>query len=175
MQIVAFFPPPAPPIRIAITALRTMAEPVTGETPAQKQDRLDRLAELPRPWIPASCEPDLQLRLWRWLDDVASWFNDQYSWQPRSMIPPCWPRHPHITHELAELAIRRYLAELAIEPALINEWHRWDRPLFVERMQAQLGDGCRNDHNRWPGHNRFDDFTGNSEQRSRTFSDSQST
>ena len=91
------------------------------------------------------------------------------------MIPPCWPRHPHIAHELADLAVRRYLAELAIDPALLNEWHKWDRPQFVERTQAQLADGCRLHHTRWPGDSRHNDFTEASGHRSATFSDSQST
>ncbi len=158
MNVVTFFPPAPPPVRAAITMLQKAAQPVDADDAAATAQRLERLSELPRPWIPASCEPVLRQRPYEWLAEVADWLNDQYSWQPKTMIPPCWPRHPHIAHELAVLAIQRYGAEYDFSPTALDNWHRHNRPLFTERMLAQLGEGCRTEHTAWAGRSRMADY-----------------
>ena len=111
----------------------------------------------------------LRRRLYAWLDEVAHWLNDQYSWQPKTMIPPCWPRHPHIAHELAVLAIQRHSAEYDINPTALDNWHRYNRPLFIERMLAQLGEGCRLEHTAWAGRSRMADYAADAEKRRELF------
>lgn len=158
MKIVTFSPRPPKAVLGALTDLRDLATPVPGESRDDARNREAALADLPRPWLPGGCDPALRARLYRWLDDVADWLNDQYSWQPKTMIPACWPRHPHIAHELAVLAMQRHEAELEIGPKALDEWHRYSRPLFVERMLGQLGEGCRTEHITWPGRSRHTEF-----------------
>lgn len=146
-----------------------MATPVPGESRDDARNRETALADLPRPWLPGGCDPALRARLYRWLDDVADWLNDQYSWQPRTMIPACWPRHPHLAHELAVLAMQRHEAELEISPNALGEWHRYSRPLFIERMLAQLDEGCRTEHTRWPGRTAFADNRAARDERAAVF------
>lgn len=169
MDIVVFFPRTPMPVRIALTELQTTAQPVPGETPDATKQRLLRLEELPRPWIPGSCPPELRVRVYRWLDRIAEWLNDQYSWQSKTMIPACWPRHPHIAHELAVLAIQRYLAERDINPTALDDWHRYNRPLFVDRMLTQLSEGCRSAHTTWPGRSRFNEYRDGTAERAELF------
>ncbi len=158
MDIVTFFPRLPLSLVGALTKLEKKAIPIPNESPDAAAVRLGELADLPRPWIPGSCDPELRHDLYRWLDDVAAWLNDQYSWQPKTMIPACWPRHPHIAHELAVLAMLRHQAEQEISPVPLNEWHRYSRPLFIERMLDQLDEGCRTNHATWPGRARFNDY-----------------
>lgn len=158
MEIVAFFPRLPPALAGALKLLERKAVVPPGESEADRDKRVDDLAQLPRPWIPGSCDPELRQHLYAWLDDVARWLNDQYSWQPQTMVPACWPRHPHLAHELAVLAMLRHQGEQETNPAALNEWHRYSRPLFVERMLAQLDEGCRTRHTTWPGRSRFTDY-----------------
>ena len=169
INVLTFFPPAPPPVRAAMTMLQKTAQPIDGEDAAATARRLEGLAELPRPWIPASCEPALRRRLYAWLDEVARWLNDQYSWQPKTMIPPCWHRHPHIAHELAVLAMQRHSAEYDINPRALDDWHRYNRPLFIERMLAQLGEACRLEHTAWAGRSRMADFAAETEKRLELF------
>ena len=71
---------------------------------------LGPLERLDHPWEPARCGRALRAELWHWLEDVAGWVNHEYGWGVERLIPPCWPRHPHIAHELAVLADQRYSA-----------------------------------------------------------------
>ena len=66
------------------------------------------LRELPRPWDPATCQT-LQLRkeVWSWLEAVVTWLNHEYVCDVADVIPPCWPQHPHLVHEVAVLADQR--------------------------------------------------------------------
>ena len=68
---------------------------------------LHDLANLQRPWDPATCQT-LQLRreVWSWLEAVVTWLNHDYIWDVADVIPPCWPQHPHLMHEIAVLASR---------------------------------------------------------------------
>ncbi len=169
MDIVTFFPRLPPVLVSALTALERKAVPPPNETADARDKRVAEMAEMPRPWTPASCPPELREHLYPWLDNVARWLNDQYSWQPKTMIPACWPRHPHIAHELALLAMLRHDAEQQTTPTALNEWHRYSRPLFVERMLAQLGEGCRTEHTRWPGRTAFTDYSAARDERSAFF------
>lgn len=169
MKIATFFPRAPKAVLAALTALRDTATPVPGESPDDARIREARLVDLPRPWLPGSCDAALRARLYRWLDDVADWLNDQYSWQAKTMIPACWPRHPHIAHELAVLAMLRYDAEQETSADALGEWHRNTRPLFVERMLAQLDEGCRTEHTTWPGRSRHADFRSSRDERLELF------
>ena len=110
------------------------------------------LADLPNPWAPGTCDDDLREAIWQWCDAVAEWVNHEYTWRPAQVIPPCWPHHPHIAHELPVLAVLRLAAESSTGPELLEEWHRHTLPGFFERMLTRLGEsGCRTGkHVDWP-------------------------
>ena len=81
---------------------------------SRQQDHLlplHDLANLQRPWDPATCQT-LQLRreVWSWLEAVVTWLNHEHVWDVADVIPPCWPQHPHLVHELAVLADQRHHA-----------------------------------------------------------------
>ena len=86
------------------------------------------LTNLPNPWAPATCDDDLRGAIWEWCDAVAEWVNHEYAWRPAQLIPPCWPHHPHIAHELPVLAVLRLAAESSTGPELLEEWHRHTLP-----------------------------------------------
>ena len=80
---------------------------------------------LARPWDPATCiDPDLRDEVWSWLDDVVTWLNHEYVWDVAAMIPACWPKHPHLVHEIAVLADLRRRAGHALTGDALEEWHR---------------------------------------------------
>lgn len=120
---------------------------------------LGPLEQLDRPWEPARCGKALRGELWRWLDDFAAWVNHEFGWGVERLIPPCWPQHPHIAHELAVLADQRYTAGQAFHGAPLEEWHRFSLPLFLDRMAARLGARCVSRHDEWPAAARFHTFT----------------
>ena len=107
---------------------------------------LGPLELLERPWDPDRCGPATRRQLWDWLDDVAAWVNHEYGWGVERLIPPCWPQHPHIAHELPVLADQRYTAGQAFHGGALEEWHRYTLPLFLERMTARLGNRCVTRH-----------------------------
>ena len=110
---------------------------------------------LPKPWEPSSCRnPLLRAELWAWLDAVVTWLNHDYMWDPEGTIPPCWPQHPHIVHELAVMADQRRLAGLAPDSTTLEEWHRYTLPGSLERMRARLKSHCEQDHQAWPARSR---------------------
>ena len=157
MVIVSRFPEPPHTIRHAIIVLHVVR---TGDKDAIAD--LGDVRDLPRPWDPASCPPDLREQLWHWLEAVATWINQEYSWRPNSMIPGCWPRHPHIANELAVLACLRDAAnDMNAPPETLEEWHRHALPLFLDRLANRLGEGtCRTGvHQDWPAASRHDKFT----------------
>ena len=112
-----------------------------------------------RPWEPDRCGRALAAELWDWLDDVAAWVNHEYGWGVERLIPPCWPQHPHIAHELAVLADQRYTAGQAFHGGALEEWHRYSLPLFLERMTARLGNRCVSRHDEWPAAPRYRAYT----------------
>ena len=153
-------PFPRPPVAVA-EALNDLAIVRSGDD--------DAIAELggpaavhglPRPWDPTTCSIELREHLWEWLDEVAGWVNHEYAWRSTSLIPPCWPRHPHLARELAVLACLRAAAGESLAPDLIEDWHRYALPHFLDRMLSRLGDaGCRNGHTDWPAAGRYDHYT----------------
>lgn len=115
-------------------------------------------SDLPRPWLPATCHPDLRRQVWHWCDDVVTWINHEYAWRPAGMIPGCWPLHPHLVHEVPTLACLRALAEQAYSPDQLEEWHRYTLPTFLDRAASRLGESsCRTGrHAEWPAGPRHD-------------------
>ncbi len=126
-------------------------EVVRGGDP-DELERIGDVDDLPRPWDPTSCAGELRYDLWTWCDQVAEWVNQDYAWRPTLMVPACWPKHAHIAQELPTLACLRYAAGRASGPELLEDWHRYALPGFLERMTGRLGEGsCRSGkHNDWP-------------------------
>ena len=123
---------------------------------------------LARPWDPASCvDPQLRAEVWRWLDEVVTWLNQEYAWDADAMVPSCWPKHPHLVHEIAVLADLRRRAGLALTGDALEEWHRYALPAFTERMRARLGQHCQDGHELWPGRGRHTRHQGDAAKRDR--------
>ena len=96
-ELVQAFPTPGPLLGIAYRDLYLATEGSDHQKATIGDPSL-----LPKPWDPPSCRnPQLRAELWAWLDAVATWVNHEYVWDPDGTIPPCWPLHPHIVHELA--------------------------------------------------------------------------
>ena len=111
---------------------------------------------LARPWDPPTCvDPDLRADLWDWLDRVVTWLNHEYAWDVTGMIPGCWPRHPHLVHEIAVLADLRRRAGQSLTGDAMEEWHRYALPAFIERMRQRLKAHCEDkEHRPWPAQGR---------------------
>jgi hypothetical protein len=128
---------------------------------------------LARPWDPPTCiDPDLRADLWRWLDQVVAWLNHEYVWDVAAMIPSCWPRHPHLVHEIAVIADLRRRAGHALTGDALEEWHRYALPAFTERMRHRMKAHCEDkDHQPWPAQGRHTRHTSPSavEARSASF------
>ncbi|MEA5116461.1 MAG: hypothetical protein VB036_02455 [Propionicimonas sp.] len=144
--------PDGPELRAAYNDLRIAAQ---GDQETKR--RLGDQALLPRPWDPPTCrEPHLRDELWRWLDDVVTWFNAEYVWDPAAgMVPPCWPHHPHLVHEIASLADQRRRAGLDTSSNMLEEWHRYTVPSFLERLKERTGRHCDEHHQAWPARARY--------------------
>lgn len=145
------FPRPGRKIEHAYTELALAAAGTLRQQEALGDPRL-----LARPWDPASCvDPDLRAELWGWLDRVVIWLNREYTWDPEAMIPACWPRHPHIVHELAVLADLRRRAGLALTADALEEWHRYSLPSFAEGVRQRMRQSCQDGgHQPWPAQGR---------------------
>lgn len=88
------------------------------------------------------------------------WINTEHVWDPTYLIPPCWPKHPHLVHEIAILADQRYKAGSAISSDALEEWHRYALPAFFDRRKTRLRTACDSRHHDWPArpaHIRFQD------------------
>ena len=157
-MITTEFPVPDRLVRHAFGQLRVAKSGTDAEKAAQFGDL--KPADLPRPWDPPSCPPTLWSKVWVWLDRVAAWINHEYTWQFDRMIPGCWPAHPHVAHELAVVACLRYDAGFALSPDVLEDWHRYTLPGFLDRMADRLGSNpCPpGKHNDWPGSARYKDF-----------------
>ena len=107
---------------------------------------------LPRPWDPPTCRKrQLRTELWEWLDEVVNWFNSEYVWDPTAgMIPPCWPQHPHLVHEIAVLADQRRRAGIDTSSNSLEEWHRYTVPAFLDRLRQRVRSHCDEHHQPWP-------------------------
>ena len=147
---------PAPP-RLVAKAYSKLQVLQTGSD--EEIRSLGPLELLERPWDPERCGPATRRQLWDWVDDVAAWVNHEYGWGVERLIPPCWPAHPHISHELPVLADQRYTAGQAFHSGALEEWHRYTLPLFLERMTARLGNRCVTRHEEWPAAPRYRAFT----------------
>jgi hypothetical protein len=115
-------------------------------------------ALLPRPWDPPTCRKrQLRQELWKWLDEFVTWFNTEYVWDPAAgMIPPCWPQHPHLVHEIAVLADQRRRAGIDTSSNSLEEWHRYSVPAFLDRLRQRTKSNCDEHHQPWPARARFD-------------------
>ena len=144
------FPPPGPLLAAVYRDLYLAAE----GNQSQKATVGDP-ALLPKPWDPPTIRnPHLRAELWTWLDAVVVWINHEYTWDPDGTIPPCWPQHPHLAHEIAVLADQRRRAGLALDSNTLEEWHRYTLPGFLERLRGRLKAHCDPDHQPWPGRSR---------------------
>ena len=152
MPLVRPFPMPG---RLVGLAYRELDQAANGTK--EQRAALGDLSGLPRPWEPASCT-DLALRaeLWAWLDAVVIWLNHEYVFDPVDTITACWPKHPHLVHEIAVLADRRRRAAYTFTSDAIEEWHRYGLPVFLERMHHRVADHCTEAHpSTWPAAGRL--------------------
>lgn len=103
--------------------------------------------DLPRPWEPAACTtPALRTELLAWLADVAHWLNTEHTWNPDTHLSTCWPRHPHLVHDLAVLADLRRRAGNEPSSLLLDQWQRVTLPAFLDRMRTAVGHHCAAGH-----------------------------
>lgn len=140
------FPQPGPRTGHAYYELHIAA---TGTK--EQREALGDPRKLPRPWDPPSCPPELRAEIWAWLDAVVAWLNSEYTWVTSDLVPACWPRHPHLVHELAVVADQRRLAGLALTSEPMEDWHRYCLPTFIDHMRNRLGAGCDEAHQPTPG------------------------
>ena len=106
---------------------------------------------LARPWEPATCtDALLRAELWAWLDQVVHWVNHEHLWDPSDLIPPCWPQHPHLVHELAVLAVERRQASRTTTPDALQQWQTHTLPTFLTRTHTRLKRHCDTDHQPTP-------------------------
>lgn len=130
------FPAPSPLVVDSLDQLR-----IAAGTPPESEAELRRVALFPRPWDPPSCPPELRHLLYGWLDEVVGWINAEHTWRVERLIPICWLDHPHIVHELATVACLRWEAEYAVSAMVLEEWHRYTLPMFLERVAQRVGPG----------------------------------
>lgn len=147
-ELIAAFPRAGRRVEHAYTELDLAA----GSGTRQQQSALGDPRLLARPWDPASCvDPDLRAEIWPWLEQVVTWLNHEYVWDPDAMVPSCWPSHPHLVHEIAVLADLRRRAGLALTADALEEWHRYALPAFTDRMRGRLRQHCQDGgHQGWP-------------------------
>jgi hypothetical protein len=162
-QIIRAFPDIGPRMRLAYRELRIAATGSTGQIKALGDPRL-----LPRPWDPATCDsPDLRQEIWAWLDQVVTWLNQEYNWDVATMVPSCWPQHPHLVHEIAVLADQRRRASEGLTSDPLEDWHRYSLPAFQDRLRHRLGDHCTDGHQHWPARGRHTRHTSQASQTQR--------
>jgi hypothetical protein len=144
------FPAPGRLVQLAYRELELVSNGAQDQLLALRD-----LRDLPRPWDPASCEtPQLRKEIWSWLEAVVTWLNHEYVWDVADIIPPCWPQHAHLVHEIAVLADQRRRAGLGLTSDALEEWHRYSLPSFTERMKARLCNHCQENHQSWPAKGR---------------------
>jgi len=152
IALVRPFPQPGPQLQLAYRELDLAANGTDEERAA-----LGTIRDLPKPWAPATCtKPQLRAELWNWLDAVVVWLNHELVFDTVDVIPSCWPKHPHLVHELAVLADLRRRADRALTSDALEEWHRYALPTFLERMRHRIAEHCNDDHPTvWPSAGRF--------------------
>ncbi len=156
------FPQPG---RLVERAYRELDKAENGTADEKRVRKLAGAME--RPWDPPSCAPALRGQVWQWLDEVAAWVNHEHSWGVERLIPPCWPAHPHIAHELAVVADLRRTAGRDTTSALLAYWHRDVLPMFLERMHLRLAGSCAAGHQDWTAAARYRAFTNDTNQAQR--------
>lgn len=123
----------------------------TADKPARVAD-LGPLDQLPRPWDLATVtDPALRAEVWQWLDAVVGWINREHVWQTSDLIPPCWPSHPHLVHDLGVVADQRRRAGMAFTSDSLEDWHRYCLASFFDRMTARYHGLCEDGHQIAPG------------------------
>ena len=134
----------------------------------QERNEVDEADQLPRPWDIASCtEPDLRRDVWQWYEQFVTWFNHEYVWDPAvGMIPPCWPLHPHLVHDIGVLADQRRVIATASNSNGLEEWHRLMVPDFLERLRMRIKQHCDDHHQPWPSRARFSRYLADAAARS---------
>lgn len=164
-EMIAAFPRAGRRVQHAYAKLDLAA----GSGTPQQQTALGDPRLLARPWDPASCvDPQLRAEIWQWLDQVVTWLNHEYVWDAEAMVPPCWPHHPHLVHELAVLADLRRRAGLALAGDALEEWHRYALPAFTDRMRARLRQHYQDGgHQPWPALGRHTRHQGETARRDR--------
>jgi hypothetical protein len=85
----------------------------------------------------------------------VTWLNHEYVWDVADVIPPCWPQHPHLVHEIAVLADQRRRAGQALTSEALEDWHRYRLPSFTERMRTRLRYHGQENHQSWPAKGRY--------------------
>jgi hypothetical protein len=70
------------------------------------------------------------------------------------MIPPCWPHHPHLVHEITVLADQRRRAGIDTSSNSLEEWHRHTVPAFLDRLRQRAKSHCDERHQPWPARTR---------------------
>lgn len=130
---------------------------LSDEGTDEQKERLGEADLLPRPWDIATCTAaDLRRDVWQWYERVVTWFNHEYVWDPAAgMIPPCWPLHPHLVHDIGVLADQRRMIAQAINSNSLEEWHRYSVPAFLERLNDRIRQHCDDQHQPWPARARF--------------------
>ncbi len=148
--LVRAFPTPGPLLGTAYRDLYLAAEGSDNQKATIGDPTL-----LPKPWDPPTCRnPHLRAELWEWIDEVVLWVNQEYVWDPEGLIPPCWPHHPHLVHELAVLTDQRRRVGISLDSNGLEEWHRYSLPGFFDRLRARLKAHCDQDHQPWPARSR---------------------
>ena len=157
-RIVTPFPQPPGSVQRAWELLQVVRR---GDADEIAESGID-MDNLERPWVPGDCGDELREGVWIWCDAVAAWISREYTWKPTHLVPPCWPRHPHIANELPVLAFARWLAEDALGPESLEDWHRYAFPMFLDRMHNRLGEStCRvGKHQDWPAESRYTSYFG---------------
>ena len=147
------FPQPGTEVRFYLDDLHRFAG---ISSPSERELKL--VETMPRPWDPASCEPDFRRLLYKWLDEVVAWINEDHSWRVDRVVPGCWVEHPHIVHELATVACVRWSAQFATTAVPLADWYRFTLPVFLDRIAQQIGPtGCPpGRHQPHPGASRND-------------------
>ena len=135
---------------------------LSEEGTEQQKEHLGDASLLPRPWDIATCTtPDLRRDVWEWYENVVAWFTHDNVWDPAAgFIPPCWPLHPHLVHEIGTLADQRRRVALAITSNAMEEWHRYSAPSFLDRLQERIKQHCDDQHQAWPARARFNRYGG---------------
>ena len=96
-----------------------------------------------------------------------TWLNHEHVWDVADVIPPCWPQHPHLVHEIAVVADQRHRVGQALSSDSLEEWHRRSLPEFTERMKTRLRNHCQEDHQSWPAKGRYSRHAGEATRRRR--------